>query len=193
MRRGFMPSRASDTANHPLTIPPTTWFRTLVGANLQHHRLDPVGRYWLQLQGSLTRALQLRCHSEFHVEISYEGFFRATPEEARTLAIPFRQYAWIREVRLCGDGEPWVLARTVIPRRSLQGSGRRLKHLGRRPLGAYLFSNRRWQRGPLQTGLCRGSNPHQPKIARRSRFYRENRELLVSEYFLPALLTRKQP
>lgn len=138
----------------------------------------------------MTRALQLHCHRDFHVEIAREGFYMPTREEARTLAIPLRQNAWVREVRLCGDGEAWVLARTVIPRETIRGSDRRLKSLGRTPLGAYLFSNQRWHRGPLQTGLCRTGSPSQPQIARRSMFHCEDRSLLVGEYFLPALLDR---
>lgn len=103
------------------------------------------------------------------------------------LGIPFRQFAWIREVRLCGDDSPWVLARTIIPLACLEGKGRRLRYLGNKPLGAYLFSNPDWQRGPLETGLCNNTIPGQPRIARRSVFSNSGKSLLVGEYFLPAL------
>ena len=58
---------------------------------------------------------------------------------------------------------------------------------GRRPLGAYLFSNPQWQRGPFETGLCHRANRHQPMAARRSRFFSGHHSLLVGEYFLPTL------
>lgn len=170
------------------TIPPTDWYRTLAAAGLKQPAVHGPARYWLQVEGSLTRELQLRCCS-FQVEVIEEGFARPSLEEARTLGIGCRQYAWIREVRLCGDGEPWVLARTIIPRQTLQGKGRRLRHLGRKPLGAYLFSNPRWRRGPFDIGLCRPTSDQQPQIARRSRFSRGGYSLLVGEYFLPALDT----
>lgn len=188
-----MPSKASEYPRLAPAIPATTWYRSLAVANLKHHGLDATSRHWLQLEGSLTRALQLRCHHSFHVEIGREGFYRPTREEALTLGIPWRQLAWIREVRLCGDGEPWVLARTIIPRQTLQGADRRLQNLGRKPLGAYLFSSQRWSRGPLQTGLCHSGHGDQPRVARRSMFHTGDRSLLVGEYFLPTLLTRELP
>lgn len=190
MRRGFMPSKDSEHGRIPAALPPTTWYCSLAAANLKRHGLDPVSRYWLQLEGSLTRALQLRCQQGFHVEVAREGFYRPTREEALTLGIPMGQVAWIREVRLCGDDTPWVLARTIIPRSTLRGADRRLKNLGRTPLGAYLFSSQRWSRGPLQTGLCHRRDQEQPPVARRSLFHSGERRLLVGEYFLPALLAR---
>ncbi|MFT7338247.1 MAG: chorismate--pyruvate lyase [Marinobacter maritimus] len=126
------------------------------------------------------------------MEVQREGFAAPTLEEARRLRIPLRQLAWIREVHLCGDGKPWVLARTVIPLACLAGEGRRLLHLGSKPLGAYLFSSRGWHRGPLETGLCNhqgleSSKTGMPEIARRSLFNNKKSALLVGEYLLPIL------
>ena len=160
-------SRQSDI-NSQLTIPPTSWYRSLTAAGLRNPAVHGRARYWLQV----------------------EGFGSPSLEESRRLAIPPRQHAWIREVRLCGDGEPWVLARTVIPLNCLEGEGRRLLHLGNRPLGAYLFTSPHWERGPLETGLCNPVIPGQPELARRSLFSGHNSALLVGEYFLPALFHR---
>ncbi|MBW4934696.1 chorismate--pyruvate lyase family protein [Marinobacter sp. F4206] len=191
-----MPSRDSDIgANRAsvrpdercLTIPPTDWYRSLAAAGLRNPDVHGPARYWLQVEGSFTRALQHQCLHSFHVEVQREGFAVPTQEEARHLQIPARQRAWIREVRLCGDGVPWVLARTIIPLACLEGRGRRLRHLGNRPLGAYLFSSPDWQRGPLETGLCNRSLNGQPEVARRSLFHHNDRALLVGEYFLPGL------
>lgn len=170
-------------------IPPTQWYPTLTAAGLQGPLAHGAARYWLTLEGSLTRALQLRCRESFRVEVLSEGFAIPTLEEASTLGIRQRQLAWIREVQLCGDGQPWVMARTVIPRTTLRGKGRRLRHLGRKPLGAYLFSRPEWRRSDFQTGLCAPTAmDNQPWIARRSRFYSDGRSLLVGEYFLPVVL-----
>lgn len=196
MRPGFMPSKVSDirtSAHDPnLTIPPTDWYRSFAAAGLRNPSIHGPARYWLQVEGSFTRALQKQCTRSFHVEVQREGFATPTLEEARRLKIPMRQQAWIREVRLCGDGTPWALARTVIPLSCLTGKGRRLLHLGNKPLGAYLFSSQSWQRGPLETGLChhqshRTSKTGTPDIARRSLFSNQNSALLVGEYLLPAL------
>ncbi|WP_152205473.1 chorismate--pyruvate lyase family protein [Marinobacter changyiensis] len=183
--KGFNP--AASRAHQ--RIPPTRWYPSLISAALNSPLPRGGARYWLTLEGSLTRALQVRCRERFHVDVLDEGFALPTLEEARTLGIPPRQVAWIREVQLCGDGQPWVMARTIIPRATLAGRGRRLRHLGRKPLGAYLFSRPEWQRGPFQTGLCHpGANGNQPLVARRSRFYSGGAALLVGEYFLPAVL-----
>ncbi|HLV78077.1 MAG TPA: chorismate lyase, partial [Marinobacter sp.] len=85
------------------------------------------------------------------------------------------------------DGRPWVLARTVIPPRCFEGKGEQLRHLGNRPLGAYLFSSSHWRRGPLETGLCRPEHPDQPRLARRSLFHHHDSALIVGEYLLPIL------
>jgi len=178
-----MPSRDSDR----LAIPPTDWYRTFPAAALRDPAIHGPLCHWLKLEGSLTRALQLQCRESFRVDILHEGFARPTLEEAHTLGIPIRQNAWVREVCLSGDNTPWVLARTIIPLATLSGRGRRLRNLGRRPLGAYLFSNPQWQRGPFETGLCHRTNRYQPLAARRSRFFSGHHALLVGEYFLPSL------
>ncbi|QSP95282.1 chorismate lyase [Marinobacter salinisoli] len=178
---------AADRPQTDLIIPATDWYDSLAAAGLRNPDVHGPARHWLQVEGSFTRALQSQCARSFHVEVQHEGFAVPTLEEARHLNIPSRQRAWIREVRLCGDGTPWVLARTVIPLSCLAGRGRRLRHLGNRPLGAYLFSSPDWQRGPLETGLCSRIAPGQPEIARRSVFRHNDRKLLVGEYLLPVL------
>ena len=189
-----MPSRDSEPARMPRPgtsiVPPTRWYDSFRQACLQQPQLRGNASFWLQAEGSLTRHLQLRCRHSFHVEVANEGFASPSLEEALTLGIPGRQRAWIREVRLCGDGTPWVLARTIIPLATLEGRGRRLRHLGRTPLGAWLFSRREWSRGPLQAGVCKPSVSDGPGCARRSVFASESHGLLVGEYFLPELLNR---
>ena len=123
----------SSTAACALTIPPACWYHYPAAAGLRNPQVHGPARYWLKVQGSFTRALQQRCQQSFHVEVASEGFALPRAEEARKLNIPWRQQAWIREVRLCGDGQPWVLARTVIPLACLQGPGRQLRNLGNRP------------------------------------------------------------
>lgn len=179
------PSMLEDT--NAISTPATDWYRSFSAAALKNPAIHGPLSHWLTLEGSLTRALQLRCREHFHVDILQEGFARPTVEEAHTLGIPVRQNAWIREVCLNGDNTPWVLARTIIPLATLSGRGRRLRNLGRRPLGAYLFSDPQWQRGPFETGLCHRANRRQPMAARRSRFFSGHHSLLVGEYFLPTL------
>lgn len=168
-------------------LPETRWFRSLSAAGLQSPEVNGPARYWLGVEGSFTRALQQQCREAFHVEVCGEGFAHPSAEEARRLGLPARQQAWIREVRLCGDHQPWVLARTVIPVPCLEDNGRQLRSLGSRPLGAYLFSSPDWNRGPLEVGICRPAQPGQPRLARRSLFHCRRQALMVCEYLLPAL------
>lgn len=105
--------------------------------------------------------------------------------------------ALIRQVQLLCAGQPWVFARTVIPVRTLSGRGRRLAHLGNRPLGAMLFADSRVQRGRLQVArLTPGNAVFASAVnglmkvpddiwGRRSVFHYAGRPLLVSEIFLP--------
>lgn len=181
-----MLSKDFDTAPG-LTIPPTQWYRSLAAAGLHNPDVYGPARHWLQVEGSFTKALQKKCRSSFHVDVIREGFAEPSDEEARRLSIPRRQKAWIREVRLCGDGQPWVLARTIIPVSCLDGRGRRLLNLGNKPLGAYLFSGPDWERGPLETGLCQPELANQPQLARRSLFHCDQTALMVCEFLLPAL------
>jgi len=195
-----MPSKAFNAVHSPSLLPATDWYPGVAAASLAARqgpdRINQA-RQWLQLEGSLTRALQSRCRRDFQVDVLQEGVRLPRTEEALTLGLQPREFAWIREVQLCGDGQPWVMARTVIPLSVLSGPGRRLRHLGRQPLGAFLFRRPEWQRGPFQTGLCqadRGAvNACRPLVARRSRFHCGRHALLVGEYFLPDLLARPGP
>lgn len=184
----------SELTEHPdptdPIFPPTHWYPSLAAAGLTQASVHGPARYWLQVQGSFTRALQRQSTHSFHVRVLREGFARPAQEEARYLKIPPRRMAWIREVSLCGDGQPWVLARTVIPATCFRGKNKRLRHIGNKPLGHYLFRRPQWHRDSLLTGLCQPTAPGQPELARRSVLRNGRNTLLVSEYFLPALYLR---
>ena len=81
---------------------------------------------------------------------------------------------------LCGDGEPWLIGRTVVPESTLNGPEQMLQQLGTRPLGRYLFSSSTLSRDfidPGQVGDLWG---------RRSRLRLSGKPLLLTELFLPA-------
>jgi chorismate--pyruvate lyase len=143
-------------------------------------------RRWLTDQGSLTRLLQRASKGRFSVRVLRQRYALPGPNERVTLGMRSREYALIREVLLCADGEPWVYARTVIPTPTLTGRQRTLRLIGSRSLGSLLFSDPSMRRAPLQ--VARIANGDQPPLwARRSLFYLENKPLLVCEVFLPPL------
>ncbi len=150
-------------------------------------------RHWVLAPGSLTKRLMLASGGNFRVQIRRQHWAQPWPSEQRALGLAPGQLALIREVALLGAGVVWVEARTVIPAATLQGPQRRLANLGTTPLGAYLFKCRSMHRGPLQIAA---RPPTSEKLApawgRRSLFYLAGRPLLVSEFFLPALMPHER-
>ena len=113
-------------------------------------------------------------------------------DEALALSIAPRRYAWLREVALCVDETPWVVARSVAPLHQLQGKG--LGKLGERSLGSWLFQQPDLVRGPLEATATPPRFTHQqPGLSanslwgRRSVFEHGGLSLLVQEYFLSTM------
>lgn len=169
-------------------------FRAPAAASRLPNRLDAGWRFraarpdartlgWIRDPGSLTARLVARAGGSFRVRLTRLAWARPTRDERQQLGLPHREWALIREVVLEGRGQPWVVARSVIPRRSLAGRNRQLRRLGNRPLGAFLFRDPGLRRDDVR--VVRTADGH---WGRRSRFLLRGRPLLVAEYFLPALL-----
>lgn len=128
-----------------------------------------------------------------------QGWNRPSHDETLTLGLRLDAWAWIREVQLLGDGQPWVFARTLIPSRTLRGRGRRLTRLGIRPLGEVLFTDPNVRRDSVEMArIAFGHCLHQRAFTdlaespdaiwgRRSVFWIAGNPLLVCEIFLPDL------
>lgn len=125
---------------------------------------------------------------------------RADISEAKLLGISPTQKVMLRQVHLkCGD-QICVYARSIIPLHTLSGKHRRLKFLGSKPLGEYLFaipdlerSIVEWSHLEVGTALHRMAigndtdHANLPVWGRRSLFQIDKKPLLVSEFFLPVL------
>lgn len=149
---------------------------------------------WIADPGSLTARLVARAAGTFRVRITRLVWARPTLAERRALALPTGEWALVREVVLEGHGEPWVVARSVIPRATLTGRNRQLRFLGNHPLGAFLFRDptlRRTEVKVVQLSPAKAQPLASAHIVwgRRSTFVLRGRPLLVAEYFLPALLS----
>jgi chorismate--pyruvate lyase len=170
--------------------------RPVAGWRFRAERPDAQALAWLLDPGSLTARLVSLAGRDFRVRITGLGWQRPTRMEARELGMPLHERALVREVVLEGFGEPWVLARSVIPRRSLAGRNRQLRRLGNRPLGAFLFRDPTLQRRAVRfTRLAAGAGVGSLGSAsthtcwgRRSTFILRGQPLIVAEFFLPALL-----
>ncbi|TVU92349.1 chorismate lyase [Vreelandella titanicae] len=151
---------------------------------------------WVASTDSLTaRLMAAGGDKPFRVRLLRQGVGWPRQDEAQALGIGAKRYAWLREVALCLDETPWVVARSVAP--LTQVKGQRLESLGERSLGSWLFRQPGLVRGPLEV------TTHSPQFAsvngiregcawgRRSVFYHGCKHgslsLLVQEYFLTAM------
>jgi chorismate--pyruvate lyase len=151
-------------------------------------------RVWLFDSSSLTARIIENCNGKFRVRVLSQQRTTPTPDEIRVLGLRYRSQAIIRQVILYCDETPWVYARSVIPITTLVGPLRRLASLGSRPLGAVLFADKSIVRGEVEVTELKSSHPSyllsgsqtgKPIWGRRSVFYKYQKKLLVSEFFLP--------
>ena len=158
---------------------------------------------WLVNRESLTHALTCACPEKFSVKIFNEGWQKPSLNERKTLGLKNHSLAFVRQVHLfCGD-QAWVYARTVIPENTLHGELQKLTHLGTQPLGAILFANKHILRGDIETTKISGKNKlHTAALTysknktdniwgRRSLFHIGDKPLIVSEIFLPNIISDK--
>jgi chorismate--pyruvate lyase len=153
---------------------------------------------WLSDPASLTARIVARCD---RLQVRVLGEQRALPftDERTLIGLPPGRHAWTREVLLLADGVPVVFAHSVLAPRDLIGAWHMAQAIGSRPLGAALFADPCIYRGPLTSArlaphhplhrhACRALGEPLPTLwARRSRFCRLDRPLLVTEVFLPGI------
>ena len=162
--------------------------------------LAHVHQSWLIDTGSLTARLQLR-YSHFVVKPVAVKYAKPMIDESALLHLPAHNTTLIREVLLMGNNQPVVFAHSVLPRISLRGAWNGLGRLGNMPLGATLFANQKVKRTPLS---YKKLSPHHALYqhatahlsikpahlwARRSIFSLNCAKIIVTEVFLPQLLT----
>jgi chorismate--pyruvate lyase len=170
-----------------------------------HRPVPPRIGSWLFDVGSLTRRLRHLCGGEFRVRLLRQEWGRPYADEAHALGLSPGRRAVIREVSLQRGDRPLVVARSVIPAKTLRGVDRRLAHLGTRPLGEILFADPRLRRSRLELAEIepatwrpawrgRAGEPRRT-FGRRSQFtLGAGHTLLVAEFFLPDLFTlEKKP
>ncbi|WP_158587047.1 chorismate--pyruvate lyase family protein [Motilimonas pumila] len=151
---------------------------------------------WLSETGSLTARLQQHC-KRFVVQVIGQEEVPADKHEIQVLGNDNNGFI-IREVLLWCDDQPWVYARTVIPKTTITNLGQEIEHLGDRPLGAFLFNTEGMTRGVIEVAEFQPGSalfsfaqaisplPIANIWGRRSVFKISNNALLVQEVFLPA-------
>ena len=156
-------------------------------------------RPWLAWRGSLTRRITARAR-DFRLEVVRQGPHIPNEDEYRGLGQPAHRRALVREVVLHAGSRPVVLAHSIAAWRDLSGVWRGLRGLGNRPLAEALFTDPLVARQSLEFVRIDSRHPLWKRArrvfrcdfpilwARRSRFVKRGRPLLVTEVFLPALL-----
>ncbi|ASP38030.1 chorismate--pyruvate lyase [Bacterioplanes sanyensis] len=150
-------------------------------------QLSPLWRDWLLHPGSLSQRLDELRPGAFWVHVVNEQCGHANAFERQVMALPNGATVWQREVVLWVAEVPLVRARTVVPLSALQGPLRRLRALGNRSLGSFLFRQPGMQRSPLQ--VCR-SQLSGWQHCRYSIFTLQHCPILVSEAFCDDLPQR---
>jgi chorismate--pyruvate lyase len=133
---------------------------------------------------SLTAAL-VAINSSFCVNIVRQQVFVPCFHEQQALGRPISRAALVREVELQFRGEAVVFARSIIPLSLLNKGGNSLANLGRTPLGHLLFKDgkiRVSKREFAKLDFAQG-----PVTARRTPYDYQGSQILVSEFFLPAI------
>lgn len=95
---------------------------------------------WLYAEGSLTQQLTEFAGGVFKVVPTQEHFQRLTFIDSQWMQMPYQHTAWVRESLLYGcDADAWVKAKSIFPILSLQKRVRLFQHIGRQPIGRFLF------------------------------------------------------
>ena len=138
---------------------------------------------WLQDKHSFIQ--RLKKHGVLQPQISVLKQQRACPSELerQVLGISPRQNAFIREVLIHSENKHWMVARTVIPQKTLTGAERQLQYLADRSLGSVIFKNPHLQRSEFDY-FCLDEE----LWGRRSVFTIRHKLILLSEVFLRDIL-----
>ena len=178
---------------HPyFCVTHTNWLKKPFSSHSMHT--------WLLDSGSLTARLQKR-YSHFLVKPVLMQYAKPIQDEATLLRLPAHNFALIREVLLIGNEQAVVFAHSVLPKASLRGAWNGLGRQGNKPLGATLFANPKVKRSQLSYKKLSRHHPisirlaehlqqePMPLWARRSIFVLNCAKIMVTEVFLPQLLS----
>lgn len=183
------------SSNSYLFLRPPQWKTQLRGADSQ----PPFElQAWLEERGSLTKRLRKVYGNNLKVQLLFHHWKPAFAEECQQLKAPHHRYQLIREVLLHVNNTPLVLARTILPEHTIRIAHRNLSHLGVRPLGEVIFAypdlelrQRYFSRASTNIWSMDVQQRFQVQQAiwgRRTLYAIHNQPLLVSEFFLPAML-----
>lgn len=142
---------------------------------------DSNAKGWLLEIGSLSRRLSEHCHN-LTVNLQYNHWVEGASLSDSEAMLLNAEKCLLRKVILQGDGNSWVVGRTLIPQSSIQGQPHDLEQQGETPLGLTVFNAENVMRDALQVGWVETCDGY--LLARRSRLWMNNKPMLVAELFL---------
>ena len=166
------------------------------------HRAPREWQPWLRDTGSLTQKIEKAIGQKLEVQVLRDCSQTLNSDESRYFHFQIRRCR-VREVLLCANGVPLVMAHSVIPTLSSSGSNHAILRLGTKPLGAVLFAKSRMHskakpprdiaRLDKSSALWKKCSKQykglpSPLWARRTLYRLKGHPILVNEIFLPTLL-----
>lgn len=180
--------------------------------HINHVQTPEALRHWLVEAGSLTA--KLIAHSQtFRVQRLFQQPAHCWADEYAKIGLSRINKVYTRDVLLRCDDVAAVYAHTVLPLDSTAGQWPLFNSLGNKSLGSILFSDPQVKRGALQFARLHPGHPamlnaqrvtqneagfkesnqfSRPLFARRSLFFRRGGMMLVTELFLPPLLSLRE-
>jgi chorismate--pyruvate lyase len=163
-------------------------------------------RDWLTDRASLTAKLTARA-TRFRVQRLHQRRGMCLADEAALIGLSRPRQVIERDVLLLCDGRPLVYAHTVVPLAATASQWPLFSALGERSLGSTLFGDPCVVRGALQYARLRPGHPLLQRVraaagtlgadrvlfARRCLYRRKGGLLLVTEVFLPCIVTLPLP
>ena len=174
---------------------PPRWQKTRLNPR---QSLSPKLRSWVYEQSSLTQRLRAQYGEAVKVKVLLQRWHLPFFSERQALRLPLHRHCLLREVCLYVDELPLILARTVLPLPTIQIAHRKLSRLGTRPLGEVIFAYPNLAR--LSTEICHVAEKNWSAnlkeilpieheiVGRRTVYTIDKHPMLVSEFFMPALL-----
>jgi chorismate--pyruvate lyase len=148
------------------------------------HSAPLIWQDWLSYPLSLTQYVEKRTEKSVSIQVLTDKNQLVLNDEQDLFRRSFR-HCRVREVYLCVDSIPVVFARSILPTSSCAGINRDLLQVGNKPLGDVLFKN-----GQAPILLRQVTEIPRIGFGRRTLYQLRGHPILITEFFLPALLDK---
>ena len=171
----------------PINIPSphAVWGKVKMGGlnwqdTLNPH-LAPRLTAWLSHKGSFMERLKIHGILDAKIKVLAQSW--QMPWESECELLQTQEFALVREVSIKSGEKCWMYARTIFTKAILEGELACLAHLENRPLGTILFKDPLLTRGEFEYLSVYNA------YARRSLFKKQEKSLLLTEVFMPDMVT----